>query len=63
MPRQREIVRDYLTALVRETCKALICLLNLPDGLKGIGSIALGYTAAEPLPPNQRKDNYYRIIK
>ncbi len=36
---------------------------GLPDGLIGVGSIALGYSA-KPLPPARpRKENYYRIIK
>jgi len=36
---------------------------GLPEGLMGIGSIALGYPAKESLPPKDRKENYYRIIK
>jgi len=43
--------------------KALMRQLGLPDGLMGIGSIALGYPAAAPLPPKPRKDGYYRIVK
>lgn len=37
--------------------------LGLPDGLMGIGALALGY-AAQPLPtPKPRKKDYYRIVK
>lgn len=43
--------------------KALMRQFGLPDGLMGIGSIALGYAAAKPLPPKPRKEGYYRTIK
>ena len=46
-----------------EEGKALIRQFGLPDGLMGIGFIALGYAAAEPLPPKARKDDYFRIVK
>ena len=46
-----------------EEGKALMRQFGLPDGLIGIGSIALGYPATTPPQPKARKDNYYRIIK
>ena len=37
--------------------------LGLPEGLIGVGALALGY-AAQPLPAARpRKENYYRIVK
>ena len=46
-----------------EEGKALMKSFGLPDGLMGVGSIALGY-AARPLPAAKpRKDKYYRIVK
>ena len=46
-----------------EEGKELMRQFGLPDGLMGIGSIALGYPAMEPTPAKARKENYYRIIK
>ena len=46
-----------------EEGKSLMKQLGLPDGLMGIGAIALGYPATNPQPPKARKDNYYRIVK
>ena len=43
--------------------KALMQELGLPDGLIGIGALALGYPAAPPKDPKPRKENYYRIVK
>ena len=43
--------------------KALMAELGLPDGLIGIGALALGYPAAPPRDPKPRKENYYRIVK
>ena len=43
--------------------KALMQELGLPDGLVGIGALALGYPAAPPRDPKPRKENYYRIVK
>lgn len=41
----------------------LMSRLGLPEGLMGVGALALGY-AAKPLPPARpRKANYYRIVK
>ena len=43
--------------------KALMKRFGLPEGLIGIGALALGY-AATPLPPAKpRKADYYRIVK
>ena len=46
-----------------EEGKALMRQFGLPDGLMGIGAIALGYAATAPQPPKARKDMYYRIVK
>ena len=46
-----------------EEGKALMKELGLPDGLIGIGALALGYPAAPPKDPKPRKENYYRIVK
>lgn len=43
--------------------KALMRELGLPDGLIGIGALALGYPAAPSKDPKPRKENYYRIVK
>ena len=43
--------------------KALMQELGLPDGLIGIGALALGYPAAPPRDPKPRKENYWRIVK
>jgi nitroreductase len=43
--------------------KALMQELGLPDGLVGIGALALGYPAAPPRDPKPRKENYWRIVK
>ena len=43
--------------------KALMRKFGLPDGLIGIGSIALGYAAVPPSPAKPRKPDYYRIVK
>ena len=43
--------------------KALMQELGLPDGLIGIGALALGYPAAPPRDPKPPKENYYRIVK
>ena len=43
--------------------KALMKELGLPEGLIGIGALALGYPAAPPRPAKPRKPDYYRIIK
>ena len=43
--------------------KALMQELGLPEGLIGIGALALGYPAAPPRDPKPRKENYCRIVK
>ena len=43
--------------------KELMRKFGLPDGLIGIGSIALGYAAVPPSPAKPRKPDYYRIVK
>ena len=43
--------------------KALMKEFGLPDGLIGIGALALGYPAAPPRDPKPRKENYWRIVK
>lgn len=43
--------------------KALMKKFGLPDGLVGIGSIALGYAATPLAPAKPRKADYYRIVK
>ena len=43
--------------------KELMKQFGLPEGLMGVGALALGY-AAKPLPPaRRRKENYYRIVR
>ncbi len=46
-----------------EEGKALMKEMGLPEGLGGVGAIALGYPAAEPSPRKERKEGYARIIK
>ena len=46
-----------------EEGRQLMKRFGLPDDLMGIGSIALGYPAAELAPAKPRKENYYRIIR
>lgn len=36
---------------------------NLPEGLMGVGALALGYASAHPHTVKPRKEGYYRIIK
>ena len=43
--------------------KALMAELGLPEGLIGIGALALGFPAAPPRDPKPRKEDYYRIVK
>lgn len=42
---------------------ALMNEFGLPEGLKGIGALSLGYAASHPHSVKPRKENYYRIIK
>ncbi|MBQ9548987.1 MAG: nitroreductase [Bacteroidales bacterium] len=54
--RERELfATDEGRALMRE--------MGLPDGLIGIGALALGYPDETPAQPKARKENYYRIIR
>ncbi len=46
-----------------EEGKALMKQWGLPDGLMGVGALALGYPAATPSEPKPRKADYYRIIR
>ena len=43
--------------------KELMKAWGLPEGLVGIGALALGYPEGEPAQPKPRKPDYYRIIK
>ena len=43
--------------------RQLMRQFGLPDGLMGIGSIALGYPAAPARSARPRKENYYRVVK
>lgn len=46
-----------------EEGKALMRELQLPEGLAGVGALALGYPDAEPKAAKPRKEDYYRIVK
>lgn len=54
--REREMFRT-------EEGKAIMKDLGLPEGLIGIGALALGYPASFPEHVKPRKENYYRIVK
>ena len=43
--------------------KALMAELGLPEGLIGIGALALGYPAGPARDPKPRKENYWRVVK
>ena len=43
--------------------RALMAELGLPEGLIGVGALALGYPAAPPREPKPRKENYDRVVK
>ncbi len=43
--------------------KALMQELGLPEGLIGIGALALGYPAGPARDPKPRKENYWRVVK
>lgn len=47
----------------RDDCRQLLKEWGLPDGLAGVGSLALGYASSHPKSVKPRKDDYYRIIK
>jgi hypothetical protein len=46
-----------------EEGKKLMKDWNLPEGLMGVGALALGYASAHPHTIKPRKEDYYRIIK
>ena len=46
-----------------EEGKELMKQWGLPDGLIGIGALALGYPEGEPAPAKPRKDGYTRVIR
>ena len=46
-----------------EEGKKLMKDWNLPEGLMGVGALALGYASAHPHTVKPRKEGYYRIIK
>ena len=46
-----------------EEGKKLMKDWNLPEGLMGIGALALGYASSHPHTIKTRKEDYYRIIK
>ena len=43
--------------------QALMKQWGLPEGLVGIGALALGYPDAEPSPAKPRKEGYTRVIR
>jgi nitroreductase len=43
--------------------QALMKQWGLPEGLVGIGALALGYPAGEPSPAKPRKEGYTRVIR
>lgn len=47
----------------REEMQTLMREWGLPDGLVGVGSLALGYASSHPRTIKERKPDYYRIIK
>ena len=46
-----------------EEGKELMKQWGLPDGLIGIGALALGYPEGEPAPAKPRKESYTRVIR
>ena len=46
-----------------EEGKELMAQWGLPEGLVGIGALALGYPEGEPSPAKPRKEGYVRIIR
>lgn len=43
--------------------RALMQELGLPEGLGGVGALALGYPQGEAAAPKPRKADYYRVIR
>lgn len=46
-----------------EEGKAMLKNWGIPEGMAGVGSIALGYADMEAPAAKERKEGYYRIIK
>jgi nitroreductase len=46
-----------------EEGKKMMRDFGLPEGLMGIGALALGYAAAPPSPLKPRKEGYVRVVK
>ena len=46
-----------------EEGRAMMEEMGLPEGLIGVGALALGYPDGEPTAPRARKENYFRIIR
>jgi nitroreductase len=47
----------------REDGKAILRDLGMPEGLAGVGSIALGYASSHPHTVKPRKEDYYKVVK
>ena len=47
----------------RPEMQAMMREWGLPEGVVGIGSLALGYASSQPKTIKERKADYYRIIK
>lgn len=43
--------------------KELMAQWGLPEGLMGVGALAVGYPAENPQPEKPRKAGYYRVIR
>ena len=48
---------------VKDGSLVLMKSWHLPEGLMGVGSLALGYPDGEPHAAKPRKDDYARVIK
>lgn len=46
-----------------EEGKRLVAEFGLPEDVKGIGALSLGYAASHPHTVKPRKENYYRVIR
>lgn len=47
----------------RPKMRTMMKAWGLPEGVVGIGSLALGYASSQPKTIKERKADYYRIIK
>ena len=56
-------INRELEMFATEEGRALMAQLGLPEGLIGVGALALGYPAAPPRDPKPRKENYFRVVK